>query len=104
LGGRVPKLVGVVERLTVAIGRRAARAILIDDLGQLVLIKRTKLGQAPYWTAPGGGVDDTDASVEAALHRELAEELGATVIWGLSVPSLVNAVLPGEAYEALSRG
>jgi 8-oxo-dGTP pyrophosphatase MutT (NUDIX family) len=26
----------------------------------------------------GGGVDRQDASVEAALHRELAEELGAT--------------------------
>jgi ADP-ribose pyrophosphatase YjhB (NUDIX family) len=50
---------------------------LIDDHAQLVLIKRTKLGQPPYWTAPGGGVDDTDASVEAALYRELAEELGA---------------------------
>lgn len=59
------------------VGRRAARAILIDDRGQLVLIKRTKPGQPPYWTAPGGGVEDKDTSVEAALHRELAEELGA---------------------------
>lgn len=42
-----------------------------------MLIKRTKPGQAPYWTAPGGGVEDTDASVEAALYRELSEELGA---------------------------
>jgi ADP-ribose pyrophosphatase YjhB (NUDIX family) len=63
----------------VAVGRRAARAILIDDRGRLLLIKRTKSGQAPYWTAPGGGVDRADASVEAALHRELAEELGAHV-------------------------
>ena len=62
---------------TISVGRRAARAILIDDQDRLVLIKRTKPAQAPYWTAPGGGVDDTDASVEAALHRELAEELGA---------------------------
>jgi ADP-ribose pyrophosphatase YjhB (NUDIX family) len=67
----------VKERLTVAVGRRAARAILIDDLGRLVLINRTKPGQVPYWTAPGGGVEDTDRSVEAALYRELAEELGA---------------------------
>jgi ADP-ribose pyrophosphatase YjhB (NUDIX family) len=67
----------VREQLTVPVGRRAARAILIDDQGRLVLIRRTKPGQVPYWTAPGGGVDDTDASVEAALHRELAEELGA---------------------------
>lgn len=67
----------MTEQSTVAVGRRAVRAILIDDLGRLVLIKRTKPGQAPYWTAPGGGVEDTDASVEAALRRELAEELGA---------------------------
>ncbi len=60
-----------------AVGRRAARAILIDDECRLVLIKRTKPGQAPYWTAPGGGVEDSDASAEAALYRELAEELGA---------------------------
>lgn len=61
-----------------AVGRRAARAILIDEMGRLVLIKRIKPGQAPYWTAPGGGVEATDASVEATLYRELAEELGAT--------------------------
>ncbi|WP_034287630.1 NUDIX domain-containing protein [Amycolatopsis benzoatilytica] len=60
-------------------GRQSARAILIDGRGQLALLKRTKPGQRPYWTAPGGGVEDSDVSVEAALHRELAEELGATV-------------------------
>jgi ADP-ribose pyrophosphatase YjhB (NUDIX family) len=70
-------LFAVVEQPAVTIGRRAARAILIDDQGRLVLIRRTRPGQAPYWTTPGGGVEDTDASVEAALHRELAEELGA---------------------------
>jgi 8-oxo-dGTP pyrophosphatase MutT (NUDIX family) len=51
---------------------------LVDERDRLVLIKRTKPGRAAaYWTAPGGGVDDTDTSVEAALQRELAEELGA---------------------------
>lgn len=67
----------MAEQQKLARGRQAARAILIDDDGRLLLIKRTKPGQAPYWTAPGGGVDAKDASVEAALHRELAEELGA---------------------------
>lgn len=57
-----------------------------------MLFKRTKSGQAPYWTAPGGGVEDTDTSVEAALHRELAEELGAhamnaTQVFLFSAPS-----------------
>ena len=63
-----------------AIAKRAARAILVDDEGRLILIRRTRPGQEPYWTAPGGGVEDTDPSVEAALHRELAEELGATAV------------------------
>jgi ADP-ribose pyrophosphatase YjhB (NUDIX family) len=69
----------VTGQWTAAVGRRAARAILIDDGGRLVLIKRTKPGQDPYWTAPGGGVESNDVSVEAALSRELAEELGAKV-------------------------
>jgi ADP-ribose pyrophosphatase YjhB (NUDIX family) len=63
---------------TIAVGRRGARGIVIDDEGRLVLIKRTRPGQDPYWTSPGGGVEDTDATTEDALRRELAEELGAT--------------------------
>jgi ADP-ribose pyrophosphatase YjhB (NUDIX family) len=59
-------------------GRRSARAILLDGQGRVLLIRRTKLGREPYWTTPGGGVEADDASIEAALHRELAEELGAT--------------------------
>ncbi|WP_261561916.1 NUDIX domain-containing protein [Frankia tisae] len=59
--------------------RRAARAILIDSDGRLVLFRRTLPKRKPYWSTPGGGVDREDGSVEAALHRELAEELGATV-------------------------
>ncbi|GAB4085950.1 hypothetical protein GCM10028784_25800 [Myceligenerans cantabricum] len=62
----------------IQVGRRGARGIVIDDDGRLVLIKRTKPGQAPYWTSPGGGVEEADATVEDALRRELAEELGAT--------------------------
>lgn len=62
----------------ITVGRRAARGIVIDDEGRLILIKRTKPGQDPYWTTPGGGIEDSDATVEDALRPELAEELGAT--------------------------
>jgi 8-oxo-dGTP pyrophosphatase MutT (NUDIX family) len=55
------------------------RAILLDSKSDLILIKRIKTDQSPYWVAPGGGVEVTDLSLEAALRRELAEELGATV-------------------------
>lgn len=58
--------------------RRSARAILIDEHGRLVLIRRQRSGLAPYWTTPGGGVEPGDRTLEATMHRELAEELGAT--------------------------
>jgi 8-oxo-dGTP pyrophosphatase MutT (NUDIX family) len=70
----------MAERVTTtAVERRSARAILIDDAGKLVLIRRSRPGRAPYWTTAGGGVEESDASVEAAMRRELFEELGAEV-------------------------
>lgn len=58
--------------------KRSARAILLDG-DELVLIKRIKPGRAPYWVTVGGGVEADDESIEAALHREVFEELGGTV-------------------------
>lgn len=55
--------------------KRNARAILLDD-DELVLIKRTRPGREPYWVTVGGGVEEEDKSIEAALHREVFEELG----------------------------
>lgn len=69
--------------------KRTARALLFDG-DQLVLIKRTKPGIAPYWLTPGGGVEDDDASVVAALHREVDEELGGKV--ADVVPAFVDTV------------
>jgi ADP-ribose pyrophosphatase YjhB (NUDIX family) len=66
-----------MSKSSASVSRRAARAILIDETDHLVLIKRTKPGRDPYWTAPGGGVEPEDSSAEAAMRRELAEELGA---------------------------
>lgn len=61
----------------VSVVKRSARAILLDDQSRLVLIKRTRPGQDPYWTAPGGGLEPADISVQSGLRRELREELGA---------------------------
>lgn len=66
---------GVATRPVV---KRTARAILIDG-DRLVLIKRTKPGIAPYWLTPGGGVEEEDGGILAALHRELDEELGGKI-------------------------
>lgn len=67
----------MTDSTSAPLGRRSARAILIDESGRILLIKRTKPGQLPYWTTPGGGVEEVDLTIEAALHRELTEELGA---------------------------
>lgn len=42
----------------------------------LVLIKRTRPGQEPCLVTIGGGIEPEDASVEDALRREIAEEVG----------------------------
>jgi 8-oxo-dGTP pyrophosphatase MutT (NUDIX family) len=54
------------------------RAVATTHDGRLVTIKRIKPGTEPYWVLPGGGIEPGDATPEAALTRELAEELGAT--------------------------
>jgi 8-oxo-dGTP pyrophosphatase MutT (NUDIX family) len=56
--------------------RRSARGMLLDGDGRLVLMKRTRQGRDPYWVTIGGGVEEDDASIEDALHREVFEEIG----------------------------
>ncbi|MDH2425801.1 NUDIX domain-containing protein [Sphaerisporangium sp. TRM90804] len=51
------------------------RAILITPGGALLTIKRIRPGVEPYWVLPGGGVEPGDTSLEAALAREIREEL-----------------------------
>lgn len=57
--------------------RRAVRALILTPHQELLLIRvRAPDGQV-FWIAPGGGIEPLE-SVEAALRRELKEELGLT--------------------------
>ncbi|MBA2755265.1 MAG: NUDIX domain-containing protein [Chloroflexia bacterium] len=83
--------------------RLSARALLFDDSGRLVLVRRSRPGQASYLTTPGGGVEPGE-SLEAAAARECGEELGAEVIVGpTAYVRYVGAPVPGIQTFFLSR-
>ncbi|MFJ7046769.1 NUDIX domain-containing protein [Streptomyces sp. NPDC101112] len=58
--------------------RHNVRAVLLDG-GQLVFLRRGWPGGTSYYTTVGGGVEAEDADLEAALRREVMEEIGATI-------------------------
>ncbi|MFD4599234.1 NUDIX domain-containing protein [Streptomyces sp. NPDC058464] len=58
--------------------RHNVRAVLLED-GRLVFLRRRWPGCPPYNTTVGGGVEPYDVDLEAALRREVMEELGATI-------------------------
>lgn len=51
------------------------RAILITSDNTMLAIKRIRPDVEPHWVLPGGGVEPTDSDREAALERELFEEI-----------------------------
>jgi 8-oxo-dGTP diphosphatase len=54
--------------------RTAARAVVLDPAGRILLV-RFEFPNGGVWGTPGGGVDDGE-SHEQALLRELSEEVG----------------------------
>ncbi len=56
---------------------KRVRAVIIKDK-KVLLMHRMKHGHE-YWVFPGGGVDNTDVSLEDALKRECLEELGVNI-------------------------
>ncbi|MFR9727517.1 NUDIX hydrolase [Streptomyces sp. MS19] len=55
--------------------KQRVRAILVTPDNTTLLIKRVRSGRPPYWVVVGGGVENTDADHEAALLREVREEI-----------------------------
>lgn len=59
--------------------RERVRAILVTPNNTMLVIKRVRPGINPYWVVPGGGVEPTDPDREAALEREVREEIGGEI-------------------------
>jgi TDG/mug DNA glycosylase family protein len=66
---------GELSRWLEPVPRQAARALVLDRAGRVLLVEfRDEQGQA-WWATTGGGVDEGER-VEDALRRELLEEAG----------------------------
>jgi 8-oxo-dGTP pyrophosphatase MutT (NUDIX family) len=77
--------------------RHKARAILFDD-DHLIFLRRGWPGGVPYCTTVGGSVEPDDADLEAALRREVMEEIGAAIGPASEVLTLTE---PGEAITVV---
>jgi 8-oxo-dGTP pyrophosphatase MutT (NUDIX family) len=84
--------------MNTTVARRSARAILLDG-PDLLLIKRTRPGEEPYWVTIGGGVEPEDATLEEAVRREVLEEIGAQITNVAQVFMTTDAVEDGIAVQ-----
>ncbi|MDT0463214.1 NUDIX hydrolase [Streptomyces gibsoniae] len=73
--------------------RHKVRAIPLDG-DHLVFLRRGWPDGSPYWTTVGGSVESDDADLEAALRREVMEEIGATIG---PVTEVLTVTEPGES-------
>ncbi len=69
----------------------AAGAVIVDDDGRVLLVRRGHAPSAGLWSVPGGRVEAGETVARAAV-REVAEETGLAVevaecLWTIEVPA-----------------
>lgn len=81
--------------------RPAARILLVDGEGRVLLMRFTPGDRPPLWCTPGGAVDPGE-TYEQAARRELWEEVGLDVDCGPQVAQRTCEFLTFEGVEVIA--
>ncbi len=81
--------------------RPAARILLVDGRGRVLLFRFTPADRPPFWVTPGGALDRGE-SYEAAARRELLEEVGLDLDCGPQVARREVEFLTIEGVEVVA--
>jgi ADP-ribose pyrophosphatase YjhB (NUDIX family) len=73
-------------------------AVIKDDLGRLLLIKRGHSPGAGLWSLPGGRIEPGENDAEA-LVREIREETGLAVEAGHLLGTVQRPAHDGDAFD-----
>lgn len=84
--------------------RRAARVVLTDEAGRVLLFRYAPADRPPFWCAPGGECDEGE-DFSAAARRELREETGLDVDCGPQIAHRADdyTTLEGEPITSDER-
>ena len=80
------------ERVVLCVG-----AVVLDDAGRLLLVRRGREPSRGLWSIPGGRVEPGEDDV-AAVAREVLEETGLLVRVGAPVGQVRIPAAPGVVY------
>jgi 8-oxo-dGTP diphosphatase len=83
------------------IPRPAARILLVDGTGRVLLMRFTPDDRPPLWCTPGGAVDPGESYAQAA-RRELWEEVGLDMECGPEVAQRTCEFLTFERVEVIA--
>ena len=76
----------------------AASAVVRDDRGRVLLVKRGHEPAMGLWSLPGGSVEQGETLSQAAI-REVKEETGLDIVTGPEVWRVVVELATGTHYD-----